>query len=119
MPGNARNAVHFIGAHPWLALTCVILACGGAGERADSEPGPEPEGCEAPATNAAELPDGAAEAYERLSMLPDGGPPSLEEYAGQRSAASPTVQITRRGCPITVEYQIKSAPRDEFRDVRP
>lgn len=106
-----------------LASSTLALACEGVGqepvpaESTASEPAAsEPAASEPAESMAAEA--GEVAAADAGSACPDvrvdapepgdaGAPETLEEYVRWRTATSPAVQVTRRGCPLTIEYQIK------------
>ena len=65
-----------------------------------------------PAADAGAAADGGAACTDAGLTAPPspwaaGVEPTLEEYARWRAATSPTVRLTRRGCPLTIQYQIK------------
>jgi hypothetical protein len=80
-----------------LGVAGAVLACSGSRE-ADPMPAPESSSSRRPVDCTEQATAGDYKLAD-LPRLPDGG--------------TFTVQLTRRGCPLTIEYQIKSAPGSE------
>jgi hypothetical protein len=89
-----------------VALGAGMLACADAGPDETSDPGPA---AGAHALAAGDAGPGCVDGDALPASASDGlsAEQTIEAHARQRTAASCTVQLTHRGEPLQIEYQIK------------